>query len=289
MPSRLVTVAIIAFWSLTVGWFVARDVLPHWRTGDPPPYTIELADEALRQIVPTRWTFTVNGRKVGVIRTALHYRDADDTFELTATCPEMTLAQLVLPAVGKVEILATEYDDSVRVTRDGGLRSTHTAVKLAVPALGWAGRFETTADVRNGRLDRRGTIDAPVIGRRDLALDPTDPPRGNVLNPMHPVPRVTGLRPGREWRQPLADPRSDILRALARQFGLTLPDPPAALPARVLPDTQVIEWNGEQHVCLVVEYTGDEYTARTWVRQNDGTVMRQDADAHGEALVLQRE
>src|SRR5207248_7144782 len=35
MPSRPFTLAIVAFWLLTAGWFVARDVLPAWRSGDP--------------------------------------------------------------------------------------------------------------------------------------------------------------------------------------------------------------------------------------------------------------
>jgi hypothetical protein len=288
MPSRPVTLVIVACWLVTAGWFVSRDVLPRWRAGEPPPYTIELADEALRQVVPTRWTFTINGAEVGTIRTALQYRESDDTFELSATCPAMTLA-----VVGPIEVVATDYDDGIRVTRDGELRAMHTAVRLAVRGLGLQARFEMWAEVRNGRLERRAEFDAPGLGRSDLALDPTDVPRGSVLNPMHPVPRITGLRPGQEWRQPLTDPRSDIVRAVvARLAGSEAPNlsgAPDVLQARVLTEPQPVDWNGESHVCLVVEYRGEEHTARTWVRQSDGMVLRQEADAHGETLVLQRE
>ena len=49
MPSRPVTLTIIAFWLLTTAWFVAADIVPTRHTGDPPPYTIELADEATHQ------------------------------------------------------------------------------------------------------------------------------------------------------------------------------------------------------------------------------------------------
>jgi hypothetical protein len=290
MPSRLVTLAIVVGWFLSAGWFVVRDVLPYWRTGHPPPYTIELSDEALRQVVPTRWTFTIDGRKVGVIRTSLHYREADDTFELAAACPEMTLA-----TVGGIEVLARDYDDAIRVTRDGDLRGMRTAVKLALRGLGpdLAARIEMTAEVRDGRLERHGSFEAPGLGKTDLALEPADPPRGGVLNPMHPVPRISGLRPGQEWQQPLTDPRSDILRAVVvRALGGQAPilaAPPTTLFARVLPETQELDWNGETHACLVVEYRNEDYTARTWVRQVDGMVLRQAADAHGETLVLQRE
>jgi hypothetical protein len=73
-----------------------------------------------------------------------------------------------------------------------------------------------------------------------------------------------------------------------------LPDAaPIALDARVLPDPQVMEWDGADHLCHVIEYRGDvrgdEFVARTWVRQTDGAVLRQQADAHGDTLVLQRE
>jgi hypothetical protein len=91
----------------------------------------------------------------------------------------------------------------------------------------------------------------------------------------------------------LTDPRSDILRAVvARALGGQAPSfaaPPAALLAHVLQEPQVMEWNAESHLCLVIEYRGEEYTARTWVRQTDGIVLRQEADAHGETVVLQRE
>jgi hypothetical protein len=279
MPSRPVTFAIIAFWLLTAGWFVSRDVLPHWRTGEPPPYTIDLADETLQHVV-IRWTFTLNDRKAGTIRTGLIYRDSDDTFEWTASSPELTLA-----TIGEISVVVRDFDDAARVTREGDLRALKTNVRLGVQGLNLTATFEMTADVRQGRLYRHALFAAPGFARREWTLEPTDPPRGNVLNPMHPIPRITGLRPGQEWRQPLTDPRSDIIRTIMPG----LPESPPALQARVLMEPRIIEWNGESHTCLVIEYSGDEYTARTWVRESDGMVLRQEAEAHGETLVLQRE
>src|SRR5262245_52600598 len=106
MPSRPLVLAIAAFWLLTVGWFVARDVWPHWRPNEPPRFTIELADEALRQMAPVRWTFLRNGTKVGTIRTSLRYHDPDDTFELTAESGQLTLASVKL-----MELQARRYED----------------------------------------------------------------------------------------------------------------------------------------------------------------------------------
>ena len=289
MPSRPVILAVVAFWLLTAGWFVSREVLPVWRAGDTPPYTIEFADEALRD-QQTRWTCTLDGRKIGTVRTSLRYQSQDDSFELAAVSPELSLAKF-----GPVEVTAKDYEDRVRVTRDGELRAMTMAVRLAITGIGPEvhGRFEVSAVVRGGRLERHAKLEAPGLGTFEPELEPTDPPGGRVLNPMHPVVRITGLRPGQEWRQPLFDPGSDILRAALAQLrgqAPPRPQPPQVLQARVLADSQMVEWNNEPHECLVIEYRGGEdYVAHTWVRRSDGAVMKQDADFHGETLVLQRE
>jgi hypothetical protein len=295
MPSRHLTLAIVAFWLATVGWFVARDVWPHWRPNEPPPFTIELADEA-GSMVPVRWVCLYNGTKFGSVRTSLRYHDADDTFELTAFGQELTL--LNLPGV---MVQARDFDDRIRITREGELRAMTTDVKLVFQGVGpeLTARARLGAEVRGGRLERTFRLDAPVLGTFAPVLEPVPIVRGNVLNPMHPVHRVTGLRPGQHWRQPMTDPRSDIIavavaRALGGEKAAALPDSaPAALDARVLPELQLLAWEGAEHGCFVIEYRGDlrgdEFTARTWVRQSDGTVLRQQAEAHGDTLVLQRE
>jgi hypothetical protein len=296
MPSRTITLAIVAFWLITAGWFVARDVWPHVRPGQPPPYTIELADEAMRQVVPVRWTFSRNGKEVGTIRTSLRYHEEDDSFELTAQFPELSLA-----GVGPVELLAREYEDKVRVSRDGELRAMHTTLKLVMKGFGpeLTGRAEVVAEVRHGWLERRFRLEAPGLGTFAPELEPAEPPQGRVLNPTHPVHRITGLRPGQSWRQPVADPRADIIRVvIARLAGgdQAAPVPgaaPEALAARVLSDPRPLKYEGVEHACLVIEYRGDfqgdEFTAHTWVRQSDGLVLLQEVAAHGETLVLQRE
>jgi hypothetical protein len=294
MPSRPITVAIIAFWLFTAGWFVVRDIGPFGQTGDAPPYTIELSDEANRPIVPDRWTCTLNGHKIGTVRTLLAYEPRDDTFEFRAKCPEIKLLEADLPLAGRVRVLVKDYDDRVRVSREGELRAMETSAMLTVEGIGplLAARVELSAEVRRGRLERHALLEATGIGRYAPRLESTDPPRGTVLNPMHPVPKITGLQPGKTWRQPLTDPRTDILRAAFAQLPVKvplLPETPAVLTALVLPDQRLLDWNGPQS-CFVIEYRGDEdYIARTWVRISDAAVLRQEAGAHGETVVLQRE
>jgi hypothetical protein len=111
---------------------------------------------------------------------------------------------------------------------------------------------------------------------------------------MHTVPRILGLRAGQTWRQPLLDPRSEMLRAAIEQSPfkgmLSLPRSPEALTAVVHFDPQALDSDGQPQPCFVIEYQeGEDYTARTWVRQSDGSVVRQEAATHGDTLVMQKE
>ena len=48
MPARPLLLAILFFWVATTGWLFYKELWPHLRSGQPPPYTIDLADEARR-------------------------------------------------------------------------------------------------------------------------------------------------------------------------------------------------------------------------------------------------
>jgi hypothetical protein len=306
MPSRPVSLAIIAFWLVTTGWLVGLELVQVERAAETPPYSIDLADEAIRVVASERWACTLNGRKIGNVQTAITYHNEDDTFELAATSKTLDLLDLELPIFGHVKIEAkgpdertNGFEDRIGVTRDGILRWARTSAHLtaSVRDQSVSGHFELSAQVRGGRLERSVKFTAKDMGTYELKLDPVEPPQGRVLNPMHPVPRIIGLRLGQSWRQPVADPRSDILRAalaqLAESFGgkaPRLPEPPRSVAARVLPELRTLWFNNFDTPCFVIEFTaGDDYLARTWVRAVDGAVLRQEADVHGDALVLQRE
>jgi hypothetical protein len=290
MPTRPVTIAIVAFWLLTAGWFAANEMVPAWRSGDPPPYKIDYADEVIRSPVPYRWVCTLNGQKLGTVKTLLVNDADDDMFEFSAVSAELTL-----PVTADVSIRLTEYDDRVRVTRSGELRSISTTGTLSLVGAGLpvGGRFSLKARADHGLLDRHVHFTSPQLGDVTPTLPQVPTPRGNILNPMHPVPRIVGLEPGRTWCQPLVDPRSDMIRAALAQSPIGSLLPPVAAPrdlsARVLARTESLVWEAQEQPCLVIEYRADDYTARTWVRQSDGLVLRQEAGGHGDKLVLQRE
>jgi hypothetical protein len=290
MPPRIVSVGIVLFWAATLGWFVRREVWPYFIADGAPPFVIELADEAMRQAVPVRWAVTQNDRPLTSLTTRVEYRDADDTFDLTAT----TGRPFTVVGKGDSEVKVTSLRNLYRVSRGGFIQRTETQVGLAVGPLSF--RVAVAADVREGTAYPKLRVESP-FGDYAPQLDPVATSSSSVLNPMHPVHRVNGLRPGMVWRVPLVDPTAEAIAVAANREWSRAGGPgsqPGLLPT---PRTLVAEvtgprplvWNGREHDCLVIEYYSADYTARTWVRERDGTVLRQEANAPENRLVLQRE
>jgi hypothetical protein len=118
--------------------------------------------------------------------------------------------------------------------------------------------------------------------------------RGSVLNPLHPVSKIAGLKRGQHWRIPLVDPLSDSLKAMARadpalQTLVKQDSGLRTLQAEVLSETQTMAWGDGQETCLVIEYRDGDMSAQTWVREGDGTVLRQVATLWGEKLLMERD
>src|SRR2546428_351618 len=96
MPPRLLVLAITLFWAATTGWLVQREVWPRLRSGQPPPYTIDLADETLQKGPKVTWSVFRGDRKIGVTQTWIAYRDWDDTFELHSEAAKLDWGQIGL-------------------------------------------------------------------------------------------------------------------------------------------------------------------------------------------------
>ncbi|HLJ95703.1 MAG TPA: hypothetical protein VKU02_21180, partial [Gemmataceae bacterium] len=96
------------------------------------------------------------------------------------------------------------------------------------------------------------------------------------------------------WQMPLVNPLNDSLLALIKK------DPGAELllqghagmrilQAEVLPETKLLPWKGGTVPCLVIAYEGDDLTARTWVRADNGLVLRQEFSFWGDQVVMERD
>jgi hypothetical protein len=295
MPPRFVTVLIVLFWLGTGAWFFQREVWPSLRSGDPPPFVIDLVDEA-RQL-PIDWVVFQGDKKVGKAITQIGYDQADDSFRLEG---QFVLTDLV-GGVVKVEVKSM-----YRVTRAGELRQVDAHVDMSFPAFLFAVAGDFGGPVQDGTFQPEARVTFPGETQK-IEFDPVRlSGRGSVLNPLQPVNRLTGLRPGRTWQIPLFNPLQVltaariegknakdpamvmVLTVMALLKGKGTPGEFRRLNATVLDGTQSLFWDDHEEICLVIEYRDDDRSARTWVRQKDGTVLQQEVNLGSDQLVLKR-
>lgn len=296
MPSRPVVVLVVLFWAAAVGAALYRDVWPLVAASGPPPIVVDLGDET-SQHIPIHWQLYRGDAKVGRLTTRVRYVDADDTFEFSHKYVDVKLD------VGGVRVGFPDVTAVTRVGRDGGLReqSMDGRMEVQLERRNKAGEavYETLATatakvagrVENGVFVGRCVIVTPVREFDvDADLEPVPAPGGSALSPMQPVNRIGGLRPGRRWVVHQVDPLGEAVAAVfGKQFGgLGLPDQKR--------EPFIAEVGGRPEEgpggrpCWVIRYRhGGEERAETWVRVDDGKVVRQEATLHGERLRLERE
>jgi hypothetical protein len=289
MPSRRGAVLIAAFWLAVTGYVGYRDVWPVLAGSGPPAVALDLADEAARNL-PARWTVYRNGQKAGKLITRTTYVEADDTFRFTHEYSNLRLD------LGPAAASAPQFRTTVRVTRAGDLREQTAEGRFEV--LYGELKLELTLKlagvVADGHLS--ATLDGSFtfLGRTEplrQALDPVPVEAGQPLNPMQPVGRLTGVRPGRRWAVHESDPVGDAIKALLRAKGFAPPEErKGPLIGEVSADVRGLEWKGQPVGCRVIEYRrAGELEVRTWVRESDGTVLRQEAYLKGETLSVERD
>jgi hypothetical protein len=280
MPARHTIAVIVLFWMATAGWLFHRDIWPQLRRGEPPPYYIDLADEARKSDLKIRWVIKRPGkeREIGRAYTWTRYvGERSDTFELNFEVKNLDL--------GLVQV--KRVSGAYQITRQGQLLGVNADVDAFV---NWPGlksqQFHATLDgkVKDQMLTPHCAIELDRHPLYEMDLTPvTLSSQRSILNPLNPVNRVMGLRRGQHWRLPLIDPLDAVAPSLKPVPSLSY------LNAEVLSETQTIRWNGQDWPCLVIQYTGGNRSAHTWVRESDGTVLRQEATVQGDKLILERE
>jgi hypothetical protein len=276
MPPRWLSLAIVVFWLGTTGWLFWHDLWPRYRPGNPPPFTIDLTEEVQNKERIIGWTVYQNGQKMFAATTWVHYDERDDSFSLYAKYVPVTRGR------GLVRGLALKHFTSCdRVSREGDLLATEVHLELDTFDL------DITGEVRDGVLRprlRSMVLDVPE------ALQPSPvklPTHGSMFQPLHPLNRIEGLRPGQTWRQPCFNPLADSFKALALFGGSRSGE--RYMSARVLPEPQTCTIQNRTKTCLVIEYTGADGNARTWVEQSSGLVLRQEADLEGDEWEMRRD
>jgi hypothetical protein len=269
MPSRPVTVTILVFWLAAVAWFCRHDLWPRLRPGDRPPYTLDLAQEVSGPEA-RHWNVFHNGKTIGQARSWVGHNRDDDTYELFT---RINFFRFELAAV-HVQRMKSMY----RVTRDGYLRAVDADMAFSLGAdEGPQVTASVQGEVRDGVLTPHWKIEAPALRTHkegDLQAIEVSNNR-SVLSPMQPWNRLLNVQENRTWRIELFDPLMAALSGLApvpgRDLGVR------TLEAGVLQGTRDLSWNNQDVPCLVIEYRGEGIVGRTFVRQSDGLVLRQQA------------
>jgi hypothetical protein len=307
MPSRWISLAIVACWLAAMGWLFWQDLWPSWRPGEPPPFHIDLVEE-VQKANKLRNGWTVLRQKSGepkpheIFRafTTVEYVPDDDTFRLRA---EFTTKKGKDPNAHPFEVAGFRVDSMTseyRVDRAGELRALRAEIRVTpreqlgkVMALmgregGESPRLILWGEVRGDQLFAhcRGSLAPPAPGI-DIDLPPAPVSHnGSVIMPLHPVNRIHGLRAGQSWRQPVIDPFRDAFAILPGASGGV-----SYVNARVLPEPQSLELGpNAQTRCLVIEYEEDgKNIGSTWVEEGSERVQRQEAVLEGDRWIMQRD
>lgn len=290
MPPRFAVAAIVAFWLATTAHIAYRDWWPRVFASGPPPVAIELADEA-KQNIPAKWSLYRNGKPIGRLTTQMKYHDADDAFQFTYRYARLQLEQ------GGVTLVIPDATSDMRISRHGDLKEQTLSGKLEVIAgrSTFEGQIHVRGTVEKGVLTGRGEIKSS-FGDFAGDLEPVPVKRGQPLNPLQPVNRITGVHGGLRWEvheyNPLQDALANLIRKQLAKSGLPFGDagPKDSLVAEVGAAPRDLTWQGQEVACWVIEYRRKAGPiARTWVQVKDGKVLRQEAFEGDEALMFERE
>ncbi len=322
MPTKSITALIVLGWLGTLAWFTYRELWPTLFPGDSPPFVIELADEVGPEIAgrnlrspDVTWDILRDDQVIGTAETQIHYHKEDDSFEFATRISKLAVdAPLIKTKL--FEIQSPGVENSYRLGRNGELRQIKMRtldrlddrkidVYKSLALFGIVVRAEFVGTVVGDKLERKVTIELPLVGKVEPELEAVPAPEGSVLNPLQPVPKIKNLKPGRRWRMPIINPMGDLVQPMAQAIAdkpmvktlagsaqvkvPKLPSGPKFLDAEVLDETVELTINGEKHRCYVIEYRGDERPAHTFVRVRDGALMRQEAFAFGTLIALQRQ
>src|SRR5258708_10106352 len=154
MPQRWLSILIVIFWLTTSALFFRHEWWPYLEPGAPPPFAIELVDEA-RNPVPATWKVSLNGELVLIAKTNVEHSPTDNTFTLLADF-QPALPKKTKPS--NTGLTIQRMTSRYRVTPEGQLLHLDASVAASyMPAFAVgatrtpvAGKAEVSGDVANG-------------------------------------------------------------------------------------------------------------------------------------------
>jgi hypothetical protein len=288
MPPRWLSLLIVLFWLATSTVFFLREYWPYFEPDAPPHFAIDPMDET-KSSSAVSWQVLHGGTVILNATTSVEYNAKDNDFTLQASFrPPFDQRQPSRMLGVALEHMTSSY----RVTPEGQLLGLEASIQANyVPPFSL---IKTPAPIR-GKANLHGVVtgsvfngeyDVEIEGERVQAAKVSVPvsAQGSVLMPLHPVNKIQGLRPGQTWRVPVVDPLDDLLASLVPGGRKDT----VYLRAKVLPDPKSFSWNNQDCECLVIEYTGEDMSAMTWVRRSDAWVLQQQVTKSGDTLLLRR-
>jgi hypothetical protein len=302
MPSRWQCLLIVASWVAATGWLYYREMEPNLRTHEPPPYVIDLTAETQIVHPSVVWKVFQNDQTQESYRakTRMEHQVDDDSFVLYAeVLPNRMLSKPV-----QASLLVQRLESSYRVSREGRLLAMNVEGKLSsrpvpwLPELGIEPEFQLKGTVAHQVLIVQVLLPQLDGVMREAKSNFQIPISNNgaLFLPLHPVHKIHGVRPGRTWRVPRLDPLDDAANTLYRKLAFSSTQSTGRfLSARVRDQKVPFPYDmgdGEDHVCWVIDYQGDEgesESATTWVEVDTDLVLCQEARRETGSLRLVRD
>jgi hypothetical protein len=271
MPSRFVSLAILIYWLVAAFCLLAWDVIPELGSGYPPDFrAIAMAGDPTRSV---RWVIQVVDdprvpdvrRLVGEALTGSSRRP-DGWFELTSQVEIDAGGIMKGTALLTRSDIRLDIDSRYLIEPSGNLRSFTVDVKAHESP-------ETLIQVK-GELKGR-TMEIVSHGPVEMLnkrLEIDYAPRGLVQDVLGPLDRLPGLFTGKRWETQMINPFTGQVSAARVEVG----------------KIRVIHWSGKPVNTYEVVQQMAAFSSRTWVRTEDGLILRQEVPFPFARLVLER-
>ncbi|RUL87206.1 hypothetical protein [Tautonia sociabilis] len=279
MPPRLVSLGILLLWAVSASSLLVRDVLPDLLVGPPPDLRdVARADDSAG---PTRWTILVDDPSA---------EDPDDLRAVGLAVTETDRmpdghvrlgSEVVFDAGAMLQRTPLEGTDGQRlvvksvldVDQAGNLNMLRTAVRIEgdpSELLILEGHLEDDAIA----ITARGPM--LVFGERTFRFPYRA--RGMVQNSLSPLERIPGLHVGQRWESRVVSPltgRVETVHVEVTDRNVMVPWGDGLVPTFLI----------ETRMALPMRVV----RARTWARESDGLVLRQEVPLMIVTLVLERQ
>ncbi|MFO0958053.1 MAG: hypothetical protein U0800_11595 [Isosphaeraceae bacterium] len=286
MPHRLVCLAILVLWLGSVVALFRRDILPGLILGPPPD--LRTVTQSAPETKPTRWAIIISDpaarqpyRPIGqIVSHSLKRIDGSAQWSSEAWFDAAELVghgQSLFPgAVGDLPDSELQPEGEghdylfiqsvVEVDSVGNLFHLRTTLR-------GQGDSEDLVTIEGHLVDNELEIqtNSPMAMLRSTRRLPYRS-RGLVENPLSPMDRLPGLKIGQRWETRMANPLTGGAQEAKSEVVAS----------------EVIPWNNDVVRCLVVVTRVPPLSYKTWVRPDDGLVLRQEVPYPLARLMLER-